>query len=102
MTQRNNTYVDFKVVKDFVSITQILEHYGLLESLRKTNEDQLTGCCPIHNGENPTAFRVSLSKNCWNCFSTCQCGGNILDFVAKMEDVSIQQAARLIADWFDV
>ncbi|MGC6504946.1 MAG: CHC2 zinc finger domain-containing protein [Coraliomargaritaceae bacterium] len=101
---RNGTtpYVDFKVVKDRVSITKILEHYGLLQNLRKTNDDQLTGCCPIHKGENPTAFRVSISKNCWNCFSSCKSGGNILEFVAKMEDISIREAARLIAEWFDL
>ena len=101
---RNGTtpYVDFKIVKDRVSITQILEHYGLLQDLRKTNDDQLTGRCPIHKGENATAFRVSVSKNCWNCFSTCKSGGNILDLVGKIEDVSIREAAKLIAEWFDI
>ena len=102
MSQKDRKYVDFKVVKDCVSITQILERYDLLKDLRQVNDDQLTGRCPIHKGENSTAFRVSVSKNCWNCFSTCKCGGNILDFVAKMEDVSIRKAALLIAEWFDV
>lgn len=102
MSQKNGQYVDFKVVKDRVSIIQILEHYGLMQNLHKTNEDQLTGPCPIHKGENATAFRVSISKNCWNCFSTCKCGGNILDLVSKLEDVSIRTAAKLIADWFDL
>ena len=102
MSQKDRKYVDFKVVKDCVSITQILERYDLLKDLRQVNDDQLTGRCPIHKGENSTAFRVSVSKNCWNCFSTCKCGGNTLDFVAKMEDVSIRKAALLIAEWFDI
>ncbi len=102
MSQKDRKYVDFKVVKDRVSITQILERYHLLKDLRQVNDDQLTGRCPIHKGENSTAFRVSVSKNCWNCFSTCKCGGNTLDFVAKMEDVSIRKAALLIAEWFDI
>ena len=102
MSQKDRKYVDFKVVKDCVSITQILERYDLLKDLRHVNDDQLTGRCPIHKGENSTAFRVSVSKNCWNCFSTCKCGGNILDLVAKMEGVGIREAAFLIAEWLDV
>ena len=35
-------------------------------------------------------------KNCWNCFSDCHCGGNVLDFVSKMENVDVHQAALLI------
>lgn len=95
-------FVDYKVIKASVSIVQILERYQLLPSLRRLNDDQFTGTCPIHRGENKTAFRVSVSKNCWNCFSKCQCGGNILDFVAKMEGISLHLAAVRIAEWFRI
>lgn len=102
MSKSNSRFVDFRCVKESVSITQILEHYGLMAELRRVNDDSLTGTCPIHKGENKTAFRVSISKNCWNCFSQCKCGGNILDFVSRMENVSLHKAATLIAEWFDV
>lgn len=94
-------FVDFRTIKQSVSMEQILEHYGLLAQFTR-NDDRLSGPCPIHKGDNPTAFRVSLSKNCWNCFSECRRGGNILDFVSLMENVTVQRAASLIADWFGV
>jgi DNA primase len=43
---------------------------------------------------------VSLSKNVWNCFSECKHGGNALDFIAKMENVSIHAAAHKAIEWF--
>jgi hypothetical protein len=46
----------------------------------------------LHNGQSPTQFRVSISKNCWHCFSECKSGGNILDFVARKENGSIREA----------
>jgi hypothetical protein len=39
MSQKDRKYVDFKVVKDCVSITQILERYDLLKDLRQVNDD---------------------------------------------------------------
>jgi DNA primase len=96
-------YVDFKAVKATVSIVQILSHYGLITTFKPNGKgDSLSGPCPLHGGNNPTQFRVSIEKNCWHCFSECQHGGNILDFVAHKEDCSIREAAILISDWFDV
>src|SRR5258707_9971548 len=101
MTQANASWVDFKEIKGRVSIVQILERYGALASLCKNgNGDRLSGACPIHGGTNKTHFRVSVSKNCWNCFGKCQCGGNVIDFVAKKESISFRDAASLIQKWF--
>ena len=92
-------FVDFKAVKSALSIEQVLEHYGLLDKFKRSG-DSLSGPCPIHKGSNPTQFRVSLSKNVWNCFSECKHGGNTLDFIAKMENVSIHAAAQKAIEWF--
>ena len=94
-------YVDFKTVKTSVSILQILDHYHLTETFKRKG-DSLTGPCPLHRGQNPTQFRISISKNCWNCFSECKRGGNILDFVARKEGISIREAAIRISEWFDL
>lgn len=94
-------FVSFRAVKDAVTMSQILERYGLLDSLKRHGADGLTGPCPIHGGTSPTQFRVSLAKNCWNCFGGCG-GGNVLDFVAAMEKEDIRKAALLVAEWFGV
>ncbi len=94
-------FVSFRAVKDAVTMRQVLERYGLLDSLKRRGADGLTGPCPIHGGTSPTQFRVSLAKNCWNCFGGCG-GGNVLDFVAAMEEADIRRAALLVAEWFGV
>jgi DNA primase len=67
-------YVDFRAVKQAVTIVQILDHYKLTDRFQR-KDDSLSGPCPIHKGENSTQFRVSVSKNCWNCLGECEFGG---------------------------
>lgn len=94
-------FVDFKAVKAAVTLLQVLEHYGLAESFKRTG-NSLSGPCPLHGGQNRTQFRVSLEKNCWNCFGTCKGGGNIMDFVAHKEGCSLREAALKLCDWFQL
>lgn len=96
-----NQFVDFKAIKQQIRMEQILERYGLMDQFKRGN-DSLSGPCPIHKGNNPTQFRVSISKNVWNCFSECKHGGNALDFISRMENVSIHAAALKAIEWFDL
>jgi DNA primase len=94
-------FVDFRAIKAAITMEQVLDHYGLLQKFKKKG-DSLSGPCPIHKGENPTQFRVSISKNIWNCFSECKHGGNVLDFIAKMENGSVHAAALKAIEWFQL
>jgi DNA primase len=94
-------FVDFKAVKAAITMEQVLQHYGLLDKFKR-GTDSLNGPCPIHKGSNPTQFRVSISKNIWNCFSECKHGGNVLDFIARMENVTIHAAALKAIEWFSL
>jgi DNA primase len=94
-------FVDFRAVKAAITMERVLEHYGLMDKFKR-GTDSLNGPCPIHKGSNPTQFRVSLSKNIWNCFSECKHGGNVLDFIAKMENISIHAAAMKAIEWFNL
>ena len=94
-------FVDFKAVKAAITMEQLLQHYGILDQFKR-GTDSLNGPCPIHKGSNPTQFRVSTTKNIWNCFSDCEHGGNTLDFIAKMEKCSIHAAALKAIEWFNL
>ena len=94
-------FVDFKAVKAAVTMEQVLGRYGLLDKFKRSG-DSLSGPCPIHKGSNPTQFRVSTAKNVFNCFSECKHGGNVLDFIAKMEDTSVHAAALKAIEWFNL
>lgn len=96
-----SSFVDFRAVKAAITMEQVLTHYGLIDKFKR-GTDSLSGPCPIHKGSNPTQFRVSLSKNVWNCFSECKHGGNVLDFICKMEDVSVHAAALKAIEWFNL
>jgi len=94
-------FVDFRAVKAAITMEQLLQHYGVLDQFKRTG-DSLNGPCPIHKGSNPTQFRVSTTKNLWNCFSDCEHGGNTLDFITKMEKCSIHAAALKAIEWFNL
>lgn len=98
-------FIDFAAVKAAVSFGQVLEHYGFATKMHSTrNGDGLDGPCPIHpDTTGKDIFKVTLSKNCWYCHnSACKCGGNHLDFVAKMENCSAQEAALKLDQWFNL
>jgi DNA primase len=94
-----SSFVDFKAIKAAITMEQLLKRYDLFDQFKRSG-DSLSGPCPIHKGSNPTQFRVSVSKNIWNCFSECKHGGNTLDFIARMEGVTIHAAALKAIEWF--
>ena len=94
-----NDWVDFKLIKQAVTIKMVLDHYRI-NWLRKTR-DELRGRCPIHKGEGERAFQVNVSKNAFQCFS-CKARGNVLDLVAAMEQCTIREAALKLKAWFGV
>ena len=94
-------FVDFRAVKAAITMEQLLGHYNILDQFKRTG-DSLNGPCPIHKGSNPTQFRVSTTKNIWNCFSDCEHGGNTLDFICKMEKCSVHAAALKAIEWFNL
>jgi hypothetical protein len=95
-----NEWVDFRAVKEAVTMKMVLDHYGV-KGLREAG-DQLRGPCPIHKAkETARSFTVHLDKNAFNCFS-CGSKGNVLDFVAAMENCSVKDAALMLKRTFRV
>lgn len=106
----SSEWVDFKAVKQSVSMEMILAHYNV--RVRKVNQTYLRGRCPLPthtSGESANSFGVDTGKNAWACQSaSCvnaragRKGGNVLDFVAAMENCSIREAAVRMQNWFSV
>jgi DNA primase len=90
------SHLDFKVLKQTVSIRQVLAAKGLSERFKKQG-DRLIGPCPIHGGDSPSAFVVSLEKNLWYCFSECQTGGDVIDLVRRLDRLSYTETAERLA-----
>ena len=93
-------WVDFRIIKAAVTMQMVLDHYDI--TLKKSGHE-LRGKCPIHRGSNNKHFTVNVSKNVFKCFfAQCDAHGNVLDFVAAMEQCSVRDAAVKLRDWFRV
>jgi DNA primase len=104
MTQQ---WVSFKAVKQGVSMEMALANYGVM--LHRLDRCYLRGRCPLPTHQSRSSapsFVVNTEKNAWACHSdSCAStrgglGGNVLDFVAWMENCSVREAALRLQDWF--
>ncbi len=89
-------FLTFKYLKRAVSIEAVLHARGLSTHLKK-RRDQLFGPCPVHGGDNPHAFVVSLSKNIWHCFTKCNGGGDVVELVRRMDNKTYHETAQYLA-----
>lgn len=104
------SWVDFRTVKNVVSMELALTHYGVM--LHRLDRCYLRGRCPLPNHASKSSrqsFIVNTEKNAWACHSSScvagrggRVGGNVLDFVAYMESCSIREAALRLQDWFSI
>lgn len=85
--------LDYKMLKRELSIQRVLKEYGMFHDLKQSG-NKLYGPCPIHLGDNPRAFNVSLEKNLWNCFTNCV-GGTVIDLIIAIENVNSYRAGRI-------
>lgn len=97
-------WIDFRALKEQISIRDVLEHYGVLSTLQEKKPGRLVGPCPVHGGTNSNSFNVDVERGLWNCFSDCKStgksGGNVLDLVVRLEGCSIREAGEKLCDWF--
>ena len=100
-------FLDFKAIKARASISSILGRYGV--KLNRVNQTTLKGNCPLpshSSSKSKNTFYASEAKSAWYCHSdSCKkngrrAGGNVIDFVAAMENLSIYSAAIRIAEMF--
>lgn len=83
----------WKQLRQQTSILQVLQAAGVLDRLRRSGH-RLVGQCPIHNGDNPTAFSADLQVNLWTCYTRCQRGGNALELAWELQGRSWPRTAR--------
>jgi DNA primase len=84
-------WVSFSGIKASTDLAGVLRQYGV-DWLRRSGPQPYRGRCPIHRGEGEDAFHANLERDLFQCFA-CGKRGNVLDFVAAMENSSIREAA---------
>ena len=82
----------FEKVKAVVTVRQAAEHYGL-----KVGRGDMA-CCPFHNDRTPS---MKLNEDYFYCFG-CGATGDVIDFVARLFNLSNYEAAQKLADDFGI
>jgi DNA primase len=90
--QQAEMWVDFALIRERANFATILARYDIAPSIL---QGQITVLCPFHDDRQPS-LSIHLDRKLFHCFA-CQAKGDILDFVARFEDVSLSDAARIIA-----
>ena len=82
----------FESVKAAVTVRQAAEHYGL-----EVNRGNMI-CCPFHNDRTPS---MKLNEDYFYCFG-CGVTGDVIDFVARLFNLSSYDAAKKLAYDFGI
>ena len=82
----------FESVKAAVTVRQTAKHYGL-----EVNRGNMV-CCPFHNDRTPS---MKLNEDYFYCFG-CGATGDVIDFVARLFNLSSYDAAKKLAYDFGI
>lgn len=86
------------VIKDNIDVEKILRHYNVDF---KYFGEYIRCACPIHNGDNPTAFVIN--SDFLYCCHTGGCGaGDVFTFVELMEDIDFPKAVKKVAEILEI
>ncbi len=85
---------DQGLLKEIHSRVDIASLIGAHVPLRKRGND-LVGLCPFHAEKTPS-FHVHPDKGFFKCFG-CGAGGDVINFVEKIESVPFPDAVRMLA-----
>lgn len=75
---------------------KIEEVIGSYVALRNAGGGSMKGLCPFHDEKTPS-FNVTPSRGFFHCFG-CSEGGDVIDFVQKIENLSFVEAVERLAD----
>ena len=86
------------VIKNNMDAEKILRYYKIDF---KYFGEYIRCCCPIHKGDNPTAFVIN--KDFLWCCHTNDCGaGDVFTLVEILEDIEFPQAVKKVAEILDI
>ena len=77
----------FEVVKQSVTVREAAEMYGI--EVKRGG----MACCPFHDDKNPS---LKLNEDYFYCFG-CGATGDVIDFTARLYDLSPKEAAEKLA-----
>lgn len=95
--------IDIQEVKTLAveNYDKIFKSLGLDLDSCKIDQNTIRCCCPIHKGDNNTAFVYNTETGNWKCY-TSDCsekyGKDTIDLVRAIKKISFREAIKFIAD----
>ena len=91
--------IDRPTIAKIMDATKIEEVVSEFVTLKKRGINYV-GLCPFHNDSNPS-FSVSPTRGICHCF-TCGKGGNAINFLMELEQMTYPDALRLLAKKYKI
>lgn len=88
-------YIPEEIVEQVHAATDIVEVVGDYVRMKRKGSNYF-GLCPFHNEKTPS-FSVNPSLGIFKCFG-CGEGGNVFQFISKIEHISYPEAVRMLAE----
>ena len=88
---------DIAAVREKARIEDVVSSYV---TLKNAGGGSMKGLCPFHDEKTPS-FHVTPSRSFFHCFG-CQEGGDVIDFLMKMDGMSFTDAVERLADKYGV
>lgn len=85
-------FISQELINEIKSKNDIVDVIGGYINLNEKNK----ALCPFHNDHSPS-FSVNGDKQIYKCFS-CGESGNVITFVQKYNNISFQEAIKLLAE----
>lgn len=76
------------------NIRHVIEHYA-----GESKGDKV--CCPLH-GESTPSLHIYDDSESWHCFGSCGEGGDVVNFIRKVEDCGFNEAVKKAAEILNI
>lgn len=81
-------------VKSRLDIVEVVS--GYVPELKKAGRTWKARC-PFHTERTPS-FAVDPERQTWHCFGSCSTGGDVIEFVRKVENLDFREALQRLAE----
>jgi len=81
-------------IKNRLDLLETIESY--IPELKQAGQNW-KACCPFHSERTPS-FVVNPNRGTWHCFGACSTGGDVIEFVRRIEGLELRDAIRICAE----
>jgi DNA primase catalytic core len=85
------------IIEEIKSRIDLVDFVGEKVTLKKSGSSSYSGFCPFHSNTKTPSFAVFPQTQTWRCFGACNEGGDIFDYVMKLDGIDLGQAIVSLA-----